>query len=234
MSIIKHFDLVDDLVTIITGTKNWHMLPDTIRPEWILIAIEAETGELINSLPWKWWTTKIPDLQNIRIEIVDIWHFVVMWFRYYEKHFVKIKELKSYMMDVKLYVDNIFHNAFKDRDENCQLLTLDDFKSKTPQDLRNITFYITQNLHDMSHDIRDMLEYDTIITGDINYFEDTFGDPLINVARVASIFFKSVDDFDHAFKKKLELNIERQKKGYKHDESVKYINGHEDNRFLQV
>ncbi len=41
--------------------------------------IYLEVGELINSYPWKHWQDiqASPDYKNIKIEIVDIWHFVM-------------------------------------------------------------------------------------------------------------------------------------------------------------
>ncbi|CCW61101.1 unnamed protein product [Phytomonas sp. EM1] len=44
--------------------------------DWSL-AITMETAELIDSYPWKWWKniSSEPDFNNIRIELVDIFHF---------------------------------------------------------------------------------------------------------------------------------------------------------------
>ncbi|CCW71211.1 unnamed protein product [Phytomonas sp. Hart1] len=41
------------------------------------LAITMETAELIDSYPWKWWKniSSEPDFNNIRIELVDIFHF---------------------------------------------------------------------------------------------------------------------------------------------------------------
>ena len=38
-----------------------------------------EAAELINSYPWKHWKNikAQPDFENIKIEVVDIWHFVM-------------------------------------------------------------------------------------------------------------------------------------------------------------
>jgi len=41
------------------------------------IAILQEGAELIDSTPWKWWKSGSFDLENIKIEIVDILHFVL-------------------------------------------------------------------------------------------------------------------------------------------------------------
>lgn len=55
----------------------------TVGPEWFAqgldwnLAIVQESSELIDSFPWKWWKHGIPDFENARIEVVDIWHFVL-------------------------------------------------------------------------------------------------------------------------------------------------------------
>lgn len=44
--------------------------------DWVL-AITMESAELIDSYPWKWWKNinAAPDLQNVKVEIVDLLHF---------------------------------------------------------------------------------------------------------------------------------------------------------------
>ncbi|BAF70125.1 dUTP diphosphatase [Nitratiruptor sp. SB155-2] len=43
--------------------------------------IYMETAELIDSFPWKHWKSidAKPDLENIKIELVDIWHFLMSY-----------------------------------------------------------------------------------------------------------------------------------------------------------
>jgi hypothetical protein len=41
------------------------------------MAIFAECGELITELGFKWWKQHEPDYNNVRIELVDIWHFIL-------------------------------------------------------------------------------------------------------------------------------------------------------------
>ena len=40
-------------------------------------AVVVEAGELIDSLDWKWWKHQDTDVDNAKIECVDIWHFVL-------------------------------------------------------------------------------------------------------------------------------------------------------------
>jgi dimeric dUTPase (all-alpha-NTP-PPase superfamily) len=51
------------------------------QTKWILNysrAISQEMAELIDSVPWKWWAKYQKfDAQNARVEIVDIFHFLI-------------------------------------------------------------------------------------------------------------------------------------------------------------
>ncbi|NPA54701.1 MAG: dUTPase, partial [Aquificae bacterium] len=40
-------------------------------------AIWLECAELVESTPWKWWKKQKLDMDNIKIEVVDIWHFIL-------------------------------------------------------------------------------------------------------------------------------------------------------------
>ncbi len=59
-------------------------LPPTTEEEktkWILNytrALQQETAELIDSVPWKWWAKYQKfDEQNAKVEVVDLFHFLV-------------------------------------------------------------------------------------------------------------------------------------------------------------
>ncbi|MDR0678951.1 MAG: dUTPase [Puniceicoccales bacterium] len=59
--------------------------PDTLsdeeRKDWVLSyarAMQQEIAELVDSLPWKWWAKYQQfDLQNARVEVVDVLHFLI-------------------------------------------------------------------------------------------------------------------------------------------------------------
>ena len=38
-------------------------------------AVWVECAELLDHFGWKWWKHQQPDLDQVRLEIVDIWHF---------------------------------------------------------------------------------------------------------------------------------------------------------------
>jgi len=51
------------------------------KAKWILnysLAMRQEIGELVDSVPWKWWAKYQKfDEQNVRVEIVDLFHFLI-------------------------------------------------------------------------------------------------------------------------------------------------------------
>ena len=56
-------------------------LNDEEKIKWTLNyirALQQESAELTDSLPWKWWAKyQNFDIQNARVEVVDMFHFLV-------------------------------------------------------------------------------------------------------------------------------------------------------------
>lgn len=56
-------------------------MTDEQRQEWVLNycrAMSQELAELTDSVPWKWWAKYQKfDKQNARIEVVDLFHFLI-------------------------------------------------------------------------------------------------------------------------------------------------------------
>ena len=42
--------------------------------EWYR-AVWIECGELMDHIGYKWWKKQMPDMEQVRLEVVDIWHF---------------------------------------------------------------------------------------------------------------------------------------------------------------
>ena len=55
----------------------------TVDPDWLRAgyawhrAIMVEAVEALDHYGWKWWKKSEPDVIQVRIELVDIWHFVL-------------------------------------------------------------------------------------------------------------------------------------------------------------
>lgn len=51
------------------------------KAKWVLNysrALQQETAELIDSVPWKWWAKYQEfDEQNAKVEVVDLFHFLI-------------------------------------------------------------------------------------------------------------------------------------------------------------
>lgn len=60
---------------------NLEGLSEEGKTQWILNytrAMQQEMAELIDSVPWKWWAKYQKfDEQNAKVEIVDLFHFLV-------------------------------------------------------------------------------------------------------------------------------------------------------------
>ena len=65
-----------------TNGKNWELGLNKFGKEinW-LRCIHMEVAELIESTPWKHWKNinSEPDMNNIHVELVDIWHFLMSY-----------------------------------------------------------------------------------------------------------------------------------------------------------
>jgi len=51
------------------------------RTKWLLNysrALSQEVAEMVDSVPWKWWAKYQKfDIENVRVEIVDMFHFLI-------------------------------------------------------------------------------------------------------------------------------------------------------------
>lgn len=69
-------------IEYLTEMINWQRLHNReVHPEWdhqnypFYRAIWTECAELLDHVGWKWWKHQEPDLDQVKLEIVDIWHF---------------------------------------------------------------------------------------------------------------------------------------------------------------
>ncbi len=107
-----------------------------VHPEWRkqqfewYRAIWLESAELMDHHGWKWWKKQQPDIQQIRLEVVDIWHF-------------GLSSLLQTTQSIDLLVDQI-ENMFNEKLPNNKrhLLTcVEEFAAAT---LKNKNFPLTE------------------------------------------------------------------------------------------
>ena len=111
-----------NMQTIITAVKNEDMMVNDLPNKWLVNyskAMKEELSELDEELLWKWWSKDEIDMQNIRVELIDILHFLISAMMcagltaekvldiYQQKHAVNIKRQDmDYNKKIKTEDDN--------------------------------------------------------------------------------------------------------------------------------
>ena len=111
-----------NMQAIITAVKNEDMMINDLPNKWLVNyskAMKEELSELDEELLWKWWSKDEIDMQNIRVELIDILHFLIsammcagltaekVFDIYQQKHAVNIKRQDmDYNKKIKTEDDN--------------------------------------------------------------------------------------------------------------------------------
>lgn len=85
---------------------------EKVNPDWINAgynwrrATWLEAAELVESTPWKWWKQGEMNVENIKTEVVDIWHFALSqclidsgWNASAARHVIDIDRASAVMLD---------------------------------------------------------------------------------------------------------------------------------------
>ena len=70
-------------IQIETMAKLQNSINESVNIDWMheendwLLAASMECAEAIDHYGWKWWKHHEPDLAQVQMELVDIWHFVL-------------------------------------------------------------------------------------------------------------------------------------------------------------
>jgi len=111
-----------NMQSIIVAAEKEEMMVNDLPNEWLVNyskAIKEELLELDDELLWKWWSKDKIDMQNIRVELIDILHFLVsammcaglsaekVFDIYRQKHAINIKRQDTeYNKKIKSEDDN--------------------------------------------------------------------------------------------------------------------------------
>tara|TARA_B110000196_G_scaffold101626_1_gene88334 strand:+ start:339 stop:788 length:450 start_codon:yes stop_codon:yes gene_type:complete len=111
-----------NMQSIIVAAEKEEMMVNDLPNEWLVNyskAIKEELLELDDELLWKWWSKDRIDMQNIRVELIDILHFLVsammcaglsaekVFDIYRQKHAINIKRQDTeYNKKIKTEDDN--------------------------------------------------------------------------------------------------------------------------------
>ena len=69
-----------DMKSIFDAAIEGRLMVNDLPNKWLVNyakAMEEEQKELNDELLWKWWSKDEIDIQNIRVELIDILHFLV-------------------------------------------------------------------------------------------------------------------------------------------------------------
>lgn len=75
-------------------------------------AIIAESGELLDSLGYKWWKKVVPDMENVKVEAIDLLHFVISDYlqkNYNGNYFYMARTIDDFRMS---FLDKGFNLSF--------------------------------------------------------------------------------------------------------------------------
>ncbi len=180
--------------------ENWKEIrtkEDFARATWI------ECAELVDSLPWKWWKKQEADIENVQIEVVDIWHFVLSYLMLEHKTLEEIIASKS-VQNFKKGINEDFTNIEVDGAYiNHYLGETDKYKKIIFLAERVAESFLKQNLDE------GMFFFGLLVRNSISF-----------------------DSMYLLYVGKNILNHIRQEKGYRSGGYKKEINGMEDNRYL--
>ena len=111
-----------NMQSIIVSAEKEEMMVNDLPNEWLVNyskAIKEELLELDDELLWKWWSKDKIDMQNIRVELIDILHLLVsammcaglsaekVFDIYRQKHAINIKRQDTeYNKKIKTEDDN--------------------------------------------------------------------------------------------------------------------------------
>jgi dimeric dUTPase (all-alpha-NTP-PPase superfamily) len=196
--ILDMLELQDNLNKRIN--ENWRDIrtkEDFARATWI------ECAELVDSLPWKWWKKQDADMDNVKIEIVDIWHFIMSYI----------------LMD---------HYS---PEEAVRSLPVDMFIKGIKQNFHNIDIpgeYINHYLGETDKYKKIIFLAERVAEG---FLKDSLNEGIFFFGLLVKNTI-SFDELYLLYIGKNILNHIRQEKGYNKGEYRKLINGLEDNQYL--
>ncbi len=105
--------------------------------EWYR-AIWTECAELMDHFGWKWWKKQTPDLPQIQLEIVDIWHFGMSILlqqghdhaaiaRHLQQEWTSTTRTPDFRVAVEMLAQDVLTTKGFSIPLFCQLMTLTDF-----------------------------------------------------------------------------------------------------------
>jgi dimeric dUTPase (all-alpha-NTP-PPase superfamily) len=186
--------------------------------QWVLNYIRAyqqEVAELQESMPWKWWEVKPAfDPQNAKVEIIDLFHFVISL-----AEVANITPEKIAHSTLGVYPEStdfdIFEELFKTQSQTAILLGLeptDDVDALTANTMKSLSL-ISITISEITDQIpwKWWAKYQKI---NVEGLEAQIIRLFLLTIQLAVTFNMSADEVYEAYLSKNKVNHERQDSGY--------------------
>ena len=114
-------------------------------------AIIAESGELLDSLGYKWWKKVVPDMENVKVEAIDLLHFVI-------SETIQInyahKDASNSLLETSIEFENCFmKNNFNNYLSNSSLFGLINYLNYDDEDRFEVLKQIFHKLEMTNQDV---------------------------------------------------------------------------------
>lgn len=189
-----------------------HQLNNLIKPEWYTLeqdfqlAIQIEAAEFCDQLGWPWWKMQPMNVDQAKLELIDIWHFsmaIIAREALNELPQLAAADLNAWLADPLVMA----HAA-----DICSACEADVDREKYGVDMKSQLIAIAKT---------------------ITYF--VLGDGTLALRQMClAMEILGMESMFQSFVAKNSLNIFRQLNGYKNGSYIKTWNGAEDNVYLAV
>lgn len=213
----------DNLNVIIN--PNWK---NEITDKQYSIAFLSELNELLECYNWEWWKKKEVNLNNAKVEVIDIFHFLL-----------SINILKAHYINNLLLINTIDEFIY-----GIEKYYMENHENNIIDKILYLNYLVSNFYHNSFIDYihRFNIKKELIDKYDLKTLYSFFKYPLellkiINVnffVLMQYIFNENTDEFFKMYILKYILNIIRQKYGYKIGDYKKVINNQEDNEILHL
>lgn len=208
---------------VLQDSLNRKISEDWIRERTMFdffVALRQEISEYIDSFPWKWWKKMENDIENQKVEIVDMWHFIMSFL-------MKLYSFKEppYLFD---YLANKSARNYLASSNDLEILFL---KPKT----RKGSLRFIKEVQNIEVAFYFLANQDAPYVGKTTLSKED--ENLVNHALYAFFFlvrfyFSGLANFAKYYFVKNILNEIRQNNGYKEGTYQKIINKREDNEIF--
>ena len=132
-------------------------------------AIWLECAEAVESTDWKWWKKSPTDEENLKVELVDIWHFIMSYIMVHKKAIAERPKDYNYLF-MKADEKKVKNLKINDMFEDLVKLTLED---ENP-DHKFIIFIFMNIWYKLGYNINDLYK-NYMIKNCLNVFRQDNG-----------------------------------------------------------